>query len=84
MNILLFTRRTLGALVLLFPLLVAPAAQAQTAQEPFGRVRIQYKQFRWQQLSTQNFNVMYYDGGQASARRAAERLLGGRSRVLGR
>ena len=53
-------------------LLLAPAARAQTAQEPFGRVRVQYKQFHWQQLSTQNFNVMYYEGGEASARRAAE------------
>jgi WD40 repeat protein len=52
--------------------LLGKAAQAQTAQEPFGRVRIQYKQFNWQQFSTQNFNVYYYDGGEPSARRAAE------------
>ncbi|MFC7670412.1 hypothetical protein ACFQT0_25860 [Hymenobacter humi] len=49
MNILLYTKRTLGVLALLCPLLDAPAARAQTAQEPFGRVRIQYKEFRWQQ-----------------------------------
>ncbi|ALW83884.1 hypothetical protein AUC43_01440 [Hymenobacter sedentarius] len=71
MNILLSAKRTLGTLVLL-PLLLTTTARAQTAQEPFGRVRIQYKPFRWQQLSTQNFNVMYYEGGEASARRAAE------------
>ena len=66
-------KRTLGVLaLLLLPMLCPPTALAQTAQEPFGRVRIQYKDFRWQQLSTQNFNVMYYDGGEASARRAAE------------
>ncbi|GAC1368341.1 MAG: hypothetical protein NVSMB30_04580 [Hymenobacter sp.] len=59
-------------LALLLPLLGPSVARAQTAQEPFGRVRIQYKPFRWQQLSTQNFNVMYYDGGEGSARRAAE------------
>ena len=35
-------------------------------------MRIQYKQFHWQQLSTQNFNVMYYEGGEGNARRAAE------------
>jgi len=68
----LLTKRTLGALALLLPLLLAFSAQAQTAQEPFGRVRIQYKPFQWQQLSTQNFVVMYYDGGEPSARRAAE------------
>ena len=71
MTIPLSAKRTLGALALLLPLL-SLAAQAQTAQEPFGRVRVQYKHFRWQQLTTQNFNVMYYDGGEASARRAAE------------
>ena len=66
------TKRTLGVLALLLPMLCPPMARAQTAQEPFGRVRVQYKNFHWQQLSTQNFNVMYYDGGQASARRAAD------------
>ena len=45
-------------------------ARAQTAQESFGRVRIQYKKFNWQQLSTQNFTVYYYDEGAGSARRA--------------
>ncbi|MBD2769598.1 PD40 domain-containing protein [Hymenobacter sp. BT664] len=65
-------KRTLGALALLLPCFFTPTAQAQTAQEPFGRVRIQYKQFQWQQFNTQNFTVMYYDGGEASARRAAE------------
>ncbi|MGI4874985.1 MAG: hypothetical protein ACRYFX_27840 [Janthinobacterium lividum] len=50
----------------------AAGAQAQTAQEPFGQVRIQYKKFNWEQFSTQNFNVYYYEGGEASARRTAE------------
>ena len=72
MTIPLFAKRTLGALALLVPLLVAQSARAQTAQEPFGRVRIQHKQFSWQQLSTQNFTVLYYGGGEPSARRAAE------------
>lgn len=53
-------------------LLGSPAARAQSAQEPFGRVRVQYKNFDWQFYSTQNFNVYFYGGGEASARRAAE------------
>ncbi|MGI4740375.1 MAG: hypothetical protein ACRYG7_34820 [Janthinobacterium lividum] len=53
-------------------LLGGPAARAQSAQEPFGRVRIQYKKLDWQFYSTQNFNVYYYGGGEASAHRAAE------------
>ena len=72
MTIPLFAKRTLGGFALLLPLLVAFSTSAQTAQEPFGRVRIQYKQFSWQQLSTQNFTVLYYGGGEGNARRAAE------------
>ncbi|GAA4499618.1 hypothetical protein GCM10023172_18510 [Hymenobacter ginsengisoli] len=56
----------------LLGLVVATPGRAQTAQEPFGRVRIQYKNFRWEQFSTQNFNVYFYAGGEASARRVAE------------
>ena len=55
----------------LLGLLAAGPACAQTAQEPFGRVRIQYKKFQWEQFSTQNFNVYFYAGGEASARRTA-------------
>jgi WD40 repeat protein len=62
-----------GMLSLLGLGLLAPVAtQAQTAQESFGRTRIQYKKFEWQLLSTANFNVYYYGGGEAMARRAAE------------
>ena len=63
--------RALLALLGLLLGLAAPA-RAQTAQEPFGRVRIQYKAFNWSEYSTQNFNVYFYAGGQASARRVAE------------
>lgn len=70
-----FRFSTIGArqflLLLLMPML-ALTARAQTAQEPFGRVRIQYKNFNWEQFSTQNFTVMYYGGGDASARRVVD------------
>ncbi len=66
-------RRGAGALLLLlWGVGLAPEARAQTAQEPFGRVRIQYKKFNWEEFSTQNFNVYFYQGGEASARRTAE------------
>ena len=61
-----------GLLVSGLLLAAGGAVQAQTSQEAFGRVRIQYKNFDWQQLSTQNFNIYYYGGGDVSARRAAE------------
>ncbi|WP_052695333.1 PD40 domain-containing protein [Hymenobacter sp. AT01-02] len=60
------------AALLLGAFLPGGAALAQTAQEPFGRVRIQYKDFNWQQLSTQNFNIYFYAGGETNARHAAE------------
>lgn len=53
-------------------LLAGGQVWAQSAQEEFGRVRIQYKDFNWQLLNTQNFNVYYYGGGDVSARRAAD------------
>ncbi len=52
--------------------LLAPAARAQSAQDPFGRVRVQYQQPNWQELTTQNFTVLYYQGSEGNARRAAE------------
>jgi len=61
-----------GACALAMVVAAAGPARAQTAQEQFGRVRIQYKTFHWQQYSTQNFTVMYYDGNEPAARRAVD------------
>ncbi|MBC6606789.1 PD40 domain-containing protein [Hymenobacter sp. BT188] len=66
------TRRLWVVGALLGVLLAAGEAQGQTAQEQFGRVRIQYKDFDWQLFSTQNFNIYYYASGETTARRAAE------------
>jgi len=46
-----------GALALLF----FQASFAQQALETFGKNRIQYKEFRWNYLSSENFDVYYYD-----------------------
>ncbi|RPD47218.1 hypothetical protein DNI29_13820 [Hymenobacter sediminis] len=65
--------RPAGLTALLLGLVFAGApAVAQTTQEQFGRVRIQYKDFNWQQLSTQNFTIYFYAGGETNARHAAE------------
>ena len=63
--------RGVSVVLLLAGLLAAGPGRAQTAQEPFGRVRIQYKKFNWEEFTTQNFNVYFYAGGEASARRTA-------------
>ncbi|CAN5886016.1 hypothetical protein BH24BAC1_BH24BAC1_02600 [soil metagenome] len=57
---------------LLLGLLAANPLQAQTSQEVFGKNRIQYKDFKWQFFSTQNFNVYFYEGGQEMARNTSE------------
>jgi Tol biopolymer transport system component len=50
------------------------SAQAQYAQETFGKNRIQYRQFDWQYLSGENFDVYYYDNRKAIAQNALEFL----------
>jgi hypothetical protein len=50
--------------------LIACLAQAQNlfpTQELFGKNRIQYRPFKWQVLTSQNFEVYFYEGGQPSA-----------------
>lgn len=49
-------------------------AQAQDAYERFGKNRIQYKQFRWNYLSSENFDVYYYDDRKRVAQDALDYL----------
>lgn len=41
-------------------------------QEPFGKNRIQYRPFKWQVLTSQNFEVYFYEGGQQVATLATQ------------
>ncbi|WP_460920020.1 hypothetical protein [Pontibacter brevis] len=59
-------------LLLLFCTLLGTALQAQPNRDTFGKSRIQYKNFDWKLYSTQNFNVYFYQGGQETAKNAAE------------
>ncbi|SFB95717.1 hypothetical protein SAMN05421780_10295 [Flexibacter flexilis DSM 6793] len=47
-------------------------AQAQAAQEEYGKNRIQYQVFKWQYITTNNFIIFYYDNNEALARTAAQ------------
>lgn len=49
-------------------------AEAQQAREVFGRNRIQYKKFEWQYLSSENFDVYYYDNRRKVAQEAIQYL----------
>ncbi len=46
----------------------------QMTQEKFGRNRIQFKDFKWRYLSSDNFDVYFYDGGNVIARQVIEYL----------
>lgn len=46
----------------------------QQALETFGKNRIQYKQFRWNYLSSENFDVYYYDDRKKVAQESLEYL----------
>jgi hypothetical protein len=41
-------------------------------QELFGKNRIQYRPFKWQVLTSQNFEIYFYEGGQQTATLAAQ------------
>src|SRR5687767_14316993 len=47
---------------------------AQYTQEVFGKNRIQYRQFNWQYISGDNFDVYYYDARKGVAQNALEFL----------
>ncbi|MCW5909736.1 MAG: PD40 domain-containing protein [Cyclobacteriaceae bacterium] len=47
---------------------------AQRAYEQFGKNRVQYKQFRWNYLSSENFDVYYYDDRRRVAQEALDYL----------
>jgi hypothetical protein len=60
------------ALALIFFALTG--SYAQYTPETFGKNRIQYRQFNWQYLSGENFDVYYYDARKAIAQNALEYL----------
>jgi Tol biopolymer transport system component len=67
-----FRRGIVATLVLVFIFIVE--IQAQYTQETFGKNRIQYRQFNWEYLSGENFDIYYYDARKAVAQNALEYL----------
>ncbi|MBS1545228.1 MAG: translocation protein TolB, partial [Bacteroidetes bacterium] len=49
-------------------------ALAQKATETFGKNRIQYRQFNWQYISSESFDVYYYDERRKVATEAIQYL----------
>jgi hypothetical protein len=60
--------------VILFLFIFCELSFGQQALETFGKNRIQYKQFRWNYLSSENFDVYYYDDRKKVAQEALEYL----------
>jgi hypothetical protein len=58
--------------ILLFTILYF--GYSQTAQTNFGKNRVQFKQLDWKVITTKNFNVYYYIGGNNLAFNAARHL----------
>jgi hypothetical protein len=61
----------ISTLFVLFSVWTFSVCFAQNSQDQFGKNRIQYKDFEWKYLSTINFDVYYYKGGEELAVNAA-------------
>lgn len=55
-------------------LLLTLTARAQMANESYGRNRVQYRTFEWQYISSENFDVYYYEDRRRVATEAAQYL----------
>jgi Tol biopolymer transport system component len=62
------------ALGIVLLLTVGLKGWAQQSREVFGKNRIQYRQFDWQYLSGENFDVYFYDARKTVAREALDYL----------
>lgn len=62
----------MGAVIAL--VFLSELSVAQNTNEKFGRNRIQYEQFNWRYLSSDNFDVYFYDGGDKIAKEVTEYL----------
>ncbi|MES2386425.1 MAG: hypothetical protein V4543_00370 [Bacteroidota bacterium] len=60
------------ALVFALSLFNISTADAQTSQDIFGKRRVQYKQMDRQYISSTNFDIYYYEGGDEIARNAIQ------------
>ncbi len=54
--------------------LAALSGKSQMTIEQFGKNRLQYKMFNWRFLSSENFDIYYYDGGEDIAEEGAKFL----------
>jgi hypothetical protein len=70
----MFLNRGIFSALVLSLITVCHVWAQQYTQETFGKNRIQYRQFNWQYLSGENFDVYYYDARKVVAQNALEFL----------
>ena len=63
-----------GILLVLFLTILVHQASAQMSVDEFGKNRLQFKNFDWRYLSSENFDIYFYDGGNEIAKQAAQYL----------
>jgi len=63
-----------GFLIGILLTVLAYQASAQMSVDEFGKNRLQFKNFDWRYLSTENFDIYFYDGGNEIAKQAAQYL----------
>ncbi|HEY8401531.1 MAG TPA: hypothetical protein VIK89_09730 [Cytophagaceae bacterium] len=63
----LFRLLKISFLLLLLPSML----KAQTSITQFGKNRVQHKEYQWKFISTYNFDIYFYEGGEELARKAA-------------
>lgn len=64
--------RKLLPILLILTVYCTQAQNYLPTQEPFGKNRIQYRPFKWKVLTSQNFEIFFYEGGQQTATLAAQ------------
>ncbi len=59
-------------LIISFIFTNSPYLKAQFVQNKYGKNRVQYKKFDWKYISSQNFEIYFYEGGYQTAQLTAE------------
>jgi hypothetical protein len=63
-----------GFLIGVFLAFLVSGIQAQISVDQFGKNRLQFKNFTWRYLSSENFDIYFYDGGSDIAKMASKYL----------
>lgn len=66
--------KRLGLCIGLALILLGSESRGQMSIDDFGKNRLQFKIFHWRYLSSENFDIYYYDGGDQIAKQAAKYL----------